>query len=184
MRAGILVAVAILGAVGCRPEPRSIAYDTPDTEKYGPVPSDPDLALYEQLRSGSVQMAGVAQTLAEVRDAATSLKGSLGGEAEEALIDILAVLDSVGSTVSDLGVSPPTQAQVTADFAAADDKRKRAIQDGSDAYNELSEAYGISKSLEEPYPDFIKLSDLLAIAQGDLNEAVQALGGSIESVGD
>ncbi|MCC6404266.1 MAG: hypothetical protein IT207_09690 [Fimbriimonadaceae bacterium] len=184
MRTGFLLVVVLLGLAGCNRKEKSLVYTPPANEKYGADPSDPDLALYEQLRSGSVQMAAVAQTLSEVRDTATGLRGNLGGDAEEALSDILSVLDSVGATVTDLAVDPPTQAQVSRDFAAADDQRKKAIQEGSDAYVELSEAYGMSKSLEEAYPDFIKLSDLLAIAQGDLTEAVQAFGGQIVSVGD
>ncbi|MGE0001416.1 MAG: hypothetical protein AB7F50_09130 [Fimbriimonadaceae bacterium] len=184
MRAMLLVAAAALSIAGCGPKERRVVYEPPVTEKYGADPSDPDKALYEQLRSGSVQMAAVAQTLSEVRNMATSLQGTLGGEAEDALNDILAVLDSVGAMVTDLSVDPPTQEQVSTDFAGADDRRKAAIRDASDAYVELSEAFGISKSVEEVYPDFIKLSDLLAIAQGDLSEAVAAFGGKIESVGD
>lgn len=174
-----LVALAALSA-GCRGKEPAIEYTPPGTVRHGPEPSDPDAALYEQLRAGSVQMDAAASTLAEARSAAAKLKGTLGGEAEEALAAILETLDGVGSVLTDLAAPPPGLEQVRARFAESDDARKRAIADGNDAYFELGEALGASRSLEEQYPDFIKLSDLLSIAQGDVAEAVEAFGGRVE----
>jgi hypothetical protein len=174
-----LVAAAAL-CMGCRGKQETVVYTPPATERHGAEPGDPDVALHEQLRAGSVQMDGAASTLEEVREAARRMQGSLGGEAEDALGQVLRVLDGVGAVLTDLAAPPPTLEEVQAGFASADDRRKQAISDGNDAYFELGEALGDVRSLEDQYPDFIKLSDLLSLAQSDVAEAVEAFGGRVE----
>lgn len=174
-----LIAAAAL-CLGCRGKQETVVYTPPSTERHGAEPGDPDAALYEQLRAGSVQMDAAASTLEEVRAAAKAMQGSLGGEGEDALEQVLEALDGVGTVLTDLAAPPPSLEEVRAGFASADDRRKQAIADGNDAYFELGDVLGNVRSLEDKYPDFIKLSDLLSLAQGDVAEAVEALGGRVE----
>lgn len=181
MARGLLLAIALaVACVGCKKAEGPVVYTPPTVERHGPEPTDPEAALYEQHRSGSVQLEAAAQTVAEVREQVIRMRNNVEGDAAAALDDILEIVDSVGATLTDVGASPPTMDDVKRDFAGVDDRRKRAIEAANDAYFELSEAQGASKSLEDTYPDFIKLSDLLNIALGDVAEAVAAYGGQVE----
>lgn len=146
-------------------------------------PANPDRTVHEQLRAGSFQIGAV---LTSLEDAVTHAKGADPGKAKEskaALAGLLDLLDSAGAGLAKYADDPPSQAEVTRKFAAYDERRLKGIEASNDALHDLREAQGVAEELaadsgSKPLEEVVGLLDL---AVEDLQAAIRALGGRVES---
>lgn len=169
---------------GCRGgADKEIDLPSPPTT-YTVGPKNPEAALLEQLRSGSVQLAAAAETVQEALDKAKETQDAVVGAELEALMAAIDLIDSAGQGLAQAAAEPPTQAQVAAAFSKWDDDRKTRIQTANDAYYELKEALGLIESQEGNYVGLAPLADVLSLAMKDTEDGISALGGKIEIPSD
>lgn len=178
----VLVLVTCLAIiVGCKQSGAGTVYQPPVETSYGRAPDDPDMTVASQLREGSVQMAGAADTIESALDLAKKAAGSLGREAKQAAQDVVDLLDDAGASVADAAADPLTLEEVRKSFAVADDDRKARISSGNDAYKSLETALGTIEGLEAGVEGLATLKENIELAIKDVAEAIEALGGKVES---
>lgn len=148
-------------------------------------PKDPDEALFEVCRTGTVQMNGAADTIEETLHTAEKVKSIATGEAVHAMEDATGLIDSAGAGIADYTAPIPNLEEFRKVVAAQDERRLKAIEAGNDAVRDLKEAAGILDSLAENSPEPLKkgateLSELVDLCIRDVYDAVEALGGKID----
>jgi len=153
------------------------------------APTDPDAALYEQIRSGSTQLGSALDTIHEALDTTKKLKAKSVGVLKDALTDIEDSVDSAGNGIADYAAEPPTLESVKKDFKKADDARLKAISDANDCRQDLLDALDVADEAATNGPkdareEMSKLGDLIDTAIVDLQDAIKALGGVVEDDAD
>ncbi|MBS1723646.1 MAG: hypothetical protein JSS66_11900 [Armatimonadetes bacterium] len=172
----------VLGA-GCQKK-QEFVYNAPQETSYSREPDNPDAALEEQLRSGSVQMAAASDSIQAALDEAKRVVKKLSGDAKESAQDVVDFLDSAGEGVADAAAEPPDGAAIKKDFSAADDERKKRIATGNDAYKDMEEALGTVTDMKGQVDGLSSLEKLVTLAIDDLGDAIEAYGGKVESEAD
>lgn len=181
--------LALLIVIGCGKH---------DPEQNGPVagtnpgaaqPSDPSHAVYDQMRSGFVQLGTVTQTLADALDSAKAGKELKDAKIKETSSSIAELMDSAGSYIADYTEPPDSFEAFNAKFAANDDARLKAIDAANDCLHEVVEAKdALTDLLNDPKleknPTVQDLQGLLDDADKGLREAIQTLGGKVDTGGD
>lgn len=178
----VLPVLAVWLLAGCGSKPQG-EITVPSESSYA-AERDPDTALHEQLRAGSVEMTAAADTISEALEAARRTSRILAGEARESALTIVDLVDAAGRTTADLAAEPPAVEDVKKEFAAFDDERKRRITEGNDAYMDLQEAVGIARGLEADFPELKSVGDVIEVAMKDLSDAISSLGGQVEEPGE
>lgn len=179
---GCLVLGAVISSIwGCGPKKSDTVYEPPSETSYSAEPTNPDEAVATQLREGSVQMAAASDSLASALQEAKRVSSSLKGDAHEAAQDIVDFLDDAGESIAEAAADPPSEAEVKKDFASADDLRKKRIQDGNEAYKSIEQALGTLEGLRAGIDGLQTLGDLITLTLDDLGDAIEALGGKVES---
>lgn len=176
-----LIGAALALLIGCGPKKDKVVYTPPTQTTYGREPNDPDQALTEQLRQGSVQMSAASDTVESALIEAKKAVKALTGEAKLAAQDVVDLLDDAGASVADASSDPPDEADVKKDFAGADDDRKKRIESGNDAYRSIEIALGTLEGLEQQVDGLQSLNETLGLALDDVADAIEAYGGKVES---
>lgn len=171
----------LIGQFGCTKPKEGAVYQPPVETSYSREPDDPDTALTEQLRQGSVQMAAASDTIESALLTAKKVAKSLKGESQQVSQDIVDLLDDAGASVADASSDAPAIEEVKKDFAKYDDDRKVRIESGNDAYKSLESALGTLEGLEVEVEGLDTLRENISLAMEDLTDAVEALGGKVES---
>lgn len=148
-------------------------------------PADPEHKLYEQVRSGTVQLGGGSDDIEEALRAVEGLLKTVPKENKDALTDAKALIDSAGAGIADYTEEVPEFEQFKNRLAEFDDQRLKAIQETNDSIHDLREAKGIVESLEGSGTGNLtsQLEDLAAlidVAISDLSDAVTTMGGTVE----
>lgn len=178
---GVVSAVVLLALCGCgcgrdtaikpaRPKPPAVTVDRENPEK----------TVFEQLRAGAFQIAGVEATVEEALVKVNALKPGIVSEGLQELID---ALDSVGATLADHTTEPSEPANTADGFAAMDERRLAAISAANDALHELEDASGILEALRPTLgerPEVPEIAELMQLGVEDLREAIKSLGGVVE----
>jgi hypothetical protein len=167
----------LLGVLGCG-EPAGPA------EPHAKSSPSPEQIVYEQLRSGSVQLDSAVQILSEALETVNAKTLPR----DEAIDEMRDLIDGAGASISDLSAPPSGIAEVKAKFAEYDDHRLKAVESANDALHAIADAFEITEGLRET-PAFSKvaeledLSDLLKEAKQNLRDAIITLGGKVELSG-
>lgn len=145
------------------------------------APATPEAQLAEQLRSGSVQLSALLETIQEADAEAAALHAKAKPSEKEALTELRDFLASTADAAAEYAAQPPTEAEVTAAFAKFDEQRLTAITELNDALVDLSSARGTAEALAEADAAYDGLASLLELAGQDLEEGISALGGTVEA---
>jgi hypothetical protein len=174
-----------VGLVGCRgegPKAEPAVKSNPPPER----PTDPDSALYEQIRAASFQFGVVASSLEEALVTAQKLFQSSSFSAEEKakLADVIAALDDNGGNVTELADTPPTLEMVKKDFAKYDERRLNMIAQAEDMMDDLTEALHTVDALAEGQDEGTRhalsgIEGLIQAALDDLAAAIESAGGKV-----
>lgn len=176
--------LVLLAIAGCG-KSSAAAGDPSTTGANPPGTRDPAQIVYDQVRSGFVQLDTITDTLADALTAAKEGTNSKNKTMKEACQGIADLMDSSGSYLSDYTEPPATFEEFNAKFAEYDDDRLKAIDAANDALHEVGDAKGFLEDiLADPNLEkeqiTMDLKDLLDQAQKDLKEAVTTLGGKVE----
>lgn len=149
---------------------------------------DPAQVVFDQIRSGFVQLDAITETLAEALSTAKEGAASKDKTKAEACKGIADFMDSAGSYIADYTEPPASFEEFNSKFAEYDDQRLKAIDAANDTLHEVGEAKGFLEDLQaEPKlasdQTTLDLQDLLDQAEKDLREAIQTLGGKVEEPG-
>ncbi len=170
----LLVATSIgLGVAGCQPKPTESKATSEPT-------IDPSQKLYEQLRVGSVQADITITELEQARDILKALKANPKPNIQEAVIDLLDIIDSVARTLGDYTVVPE-QSEIAKDFAAQDEHRLAGIRAFEEAQLDLGDADGVINELRSLLPD--ETSPQPGEVQNHFTNAGEALVDGIRGLG-
>jgi len=141
---------------------------------------DPSQKLYEQLRVGSVQADITITELEQARDILKALKANPKPNIQEAVIDLLDIIDSVARTLGDYTVVPE-QSEIAKDFAAQDEHRLAGIRAFEEAQLDLGDADGVINELRSLLPD--ETSPQPGEVQNHFTNAGEALVDGIRGLG-
>lgn len=169
--------LSLVFAAGCRPKqaPGETELAGQDTE------TSPEAKTAAALRSGSVSLEGVLETLEEIQTTITGLKsGGATAEFLEGLAEVEDLMGSAADASAEYSGKPPTADEVKAEFSKYDELRLKAITELNDALVDLRGARTTAESMAESEPRLTSLSDLLSLAVSDLEEAIKAFGGTPE----
>ncbi len=170
----LLVATSIgLSVAGCQPKPTESKATSEPTV-------DPSRKLYEQLRVGSVQADITITELEQARDILKALKANPKPNIQEAVIDLLDIIDSVARTLGDYTVVPE-QSEIAKDFAAQDEHRLAGIRAFEEAQLDLGDADGVINELRSLLPD--ETSPQPGEVQNHFTNAGEALVDGIRGLG-
>lgn len=122
-------------------------------------------------RQGVVLIEGALGSVADAREAALAEQAKAKGERRQALDEAVALIDSAGASLADYSEAP-----AESDPAALGRWRKQAAEAAGDALIDLGEARGIVESLG----DSATLAAIVQVAEDDVREAVEGLGGKAE----
>ncbi|MEQ1821231.1 MAG: hypothetical protein ABL949_01855 [Fimbriimonadaceae bacterium] len=141
----------------------------------------PEQLVYEQLRSGSIQLDAASQILAEALEVANSKTMPK----DEALGELRDLVDGAGASIADFVEPPKDLQEVQAKFAEFDDTRLKSVEAANDAIHATADALEIAEVLREDpanekNADLHDLADLLAEAKQNLRDAIITLGGKVE----
>ena len=164
--------------------------DTPPTSqaavpKAG-APTDPDKALYEQVRSGSYQISAAIDTIEETRKSMKDMASRQSGQTQRVIMSVASMLDKAGSRLAEYGDEPPTFEKFKADFSAQDDRRLKAIDAAGLALDDLNDAQDLVEKLivtKPPEEEKNKLEDADSALDGctaAVADAIKAMGGKVE----
>lgn len=176
----LLVFALCLGLIfvaGCGPkQPQGeVELAGQDTE------TSPEAKTAAALRSGSVSLKGLLETLEEIQTAITELKsGGTTAGFLEGLTEIEDLMGSAADASAEYSGAAPTADDVKAEFAKYDELRLNAITELNDALVDLRAAKATAESMAESEPRLTSLSDLLSLGVTDLEEAIKAFGGTPE----
>ncbi len=183
----LVATVLLVGAiVGCRkgeeskpvrPKPPAVTVDR----------ENPEQTIFEQLRSGAFQIAGVGGTVEEALTKSRALDVKGDPQLAAAMGEFLDALDSVGATLAEHTTEPAEPAKSDPEFAKMDERRLSAISAANDALHELEDASGILDTLSQDpalanRPEVAEILGLLRLGMDDLQEAIRSLGGVVEQV--
>ncbi len=177
---GLLIAGLCLGlvlATGCRPKqaPAEAELAGQDTE------TTPEAKTAASLRAGSVSLEGLLETLEETQTAILNLKsGGATAEFLEGLAEVEDLMGSAADASAEYSGNAPTAEDVRGELAKYDELRLKAITELNDALIDLRGAKATAESMAESEPRLTSLSDLLALAVSDLQDAIKAFGGTPE----
>ncbi len=178
----------VLGLIclGCSSGGASVAEPTPSKVlKKASPPTDPDRALYEQIRSGIYQINAAMDAIEETRKTAKKMAGRELGETQSTLNAIAKILDTVGENLSEFASDPPEFDKFKADFAAQDERRLKAITVANESLGDLYDAQDLVEKLlssKPPEPEKTQLEDADATMDdciSGVEEAVKAMGGKV-----
>ncbi|RYG38429.1 hypothetical protein EON81_03695 [bacterium] len=147
MRRTLCACAALFVLLSCGPkaaEPTAVTKSEPPEER-----------LYTALRAGTYQTNAALEAIREASDHAKPLSEAAEGEAKEALLDLLDLLDSSGRLLAD-HVEEPDRGKVAKEFNASDDERLSAIEDLGRAQDELTDALETAEELEKAAPEPLK----------------------------
>lgn len=184
-----LVAVLAIGGCGCRKQGSAADENRPKPPEVKIDRDNPEQTVFEQLRSGAFQIAGVEGTIEEALTKVRAL-GELGDtELKNALKELSDTLDSVGATLAEHSDEPEEPAKTPAAFGKMDEQRLAAIAGANDALHELEDAAGILSTLSEDpalsdRAEVGELGELLQLGIDDLTEAIKSLGGQVEKAAE
>lgn len=173
----VSLCLGLVLAAGCGPKqaPAEAELAGQDTE------TSPEAKTAAALRSGSVSLKGLLETLEETQTSITELKsGGATAAFLEGLTEIEGLMGSAADASAEYSGAPPTAEEVKAEFGKFDDLRLKAITELNDALIDLRGARATAESMAENEPRLTSLSDLLALAVSDLEEAIKAFGGTPE----
>lgn len=135
-------------------------------------------ALYNQVRSGSLQMGQAQDVLSEAYQLAKKLPKSIG-EGKDAILE---TVDAIGQDAGKYGEEPPTQAEFDKDVR----KRRKELQDAiifaRDSIKDLNDLRGDIFSMQGLARDQT-LKDQLAKLGALIDESIEALFGAIKAYG-
>lgn len=148
-------------------------------------PDNPDRALYELCRAGTVQMNGAADSVEETLQTAKNVVPVATGETARGLEEAIELIDSAGAGIADYTAPVPGMDRFPEVALEQDERRLKAIQAGNDAIRDLKEAAGILESLTQGTKDVVlkgltEVLELVDVCIRDLYDAVEALGGRVE----
>lgn len=181
----LLLGLLAAALVGCRPASAPAEGDAGSrVADASRPPADPEEALFERIRGGTVQIQAILDALAEAYGKLGALPRPQAAADREALDEVQALLDSAAATLADFGGEPPTREAFRAQLPAYDEQRLEAIQACNDAYGDLEQAIGILRSLTEEPGTVAEpagaLADTLTVIADDLRSAIETLGGVVE----
>lgn len=188
MKRALLIGLAAC-ALGCSGGGSAPANSTSGTAAQPPLqaekPVDPEHKLYEQVRSGAVQLGGATDDVEDALRACEELLKTSTKEQKDALEDVKALIDSAGAGIADYTADVPEFEEFKKQLPQFDDQRLKAIQESNDSLHDLREARGMLDSLEANAPQesvskFEDLASLVDVAIGDLSDAITSMGGVIE----
>lgn len=188
MKRALLIGLAAC-ALGCGSGKESAAPATTGATAQPPMqaekPVDPEHALYEQVRSGAVQLGGAADDIEDALRSVEELSKAAPRDLKDGLGDVKALVDSAGTGVADFTAEVPDFEQFKSQLALFDEQRLKAIQETNDSVHDLREAKGIVQSLEsgatsELTTKLDDLASLIDVAIGDLSDAITSMGGTVD----
>jgi len=150
------------------------------------VPTDPDKALYEQMRSGAYQISAAIDTIEETRKTMKDMASRQTGQTQRVIMTVASILDKAGSRLAEYGDAPPTFEKFKADFSAQDDRRLKAIDAAGLALDDLNDAQDVVEKLidtKPPEEEKSKLEDAdasLDSCTAAVADAIKAMGGKVE----
>lgn len=170
----------LLLAVGCSKNGGEVSGSTTGGSK-----PDPARVVYDQLRSGFVQLGNTQETIGEALALTETGKTSSDQALRDASKDMHEFLDLAGSYLSDYTEPPANFEEFNAKFAEHDDARLKSIDAANDSLHEVGEAKGIVDDLfNDPVLEkeqiVIDLRDLINEIEKNLREAIETLGGKVE----
>lgn len=177
--------IALLLLVGCsKPSPETPGGNASD----GSPSADPARTVYDQVRSGFIQLGNSLESLGGALEVAKEGQNASDSKLKEICKEIGNLLDSAGSYLSDYTEPPETFEAFNEKFAEHDDNRLKAIDGANDALHEIDEAKGFLSDLQnDPKLDkeqiVLDLTDLITDAEKSLREAIPTLGGKVEEPG-
>jgi hypothetical protein len=147
-------------------------------------PAKPEDTLYQQLRAGALQIAGVIETLDAAVVKLDEVNPGKDAEFRAALHELKESIDAAGAELAD-HIEEPNRERLGKVFPEYDEKRIRAIAAANDALHEVSEASGIASDLASEKKNSVlnDVADLLELAIEDLRGSIEALGGKVEQEG-
>ncbi|HRI44220.1 MAG TPA: hypothetical protein PLL78_12470 [Fimbriimonadaceae bacterium] len=148
-------------------------------------PPNPEQALYELCRAGTVQMNGAADSIEETLQTAKSVLPIATGDAVQGIKEAIELIDGAGAGIADYTAPIPGMDRFPEVAAEQDERRLKAIQAGNDAIRDLKEAAGILESLVQSTAATLRkgigeVIELVDVCVRDLYDAVEALGGRVE----
>jgi hypothetical protein len=170
----LLVAATLgLSTSSCQPKPEPKKVSTEPTV-------EPAQKLYEQLRVGSVQADITITELEQARDILQALKANPKKDIQEAVIDLLDIIDSVARTLGDFTVVPE-KSEIEKEFAVQDEHRLAGIRAFEEAQLDLGDADGVINELRSLLPD--ETSPQPGEVQNHFTNAGEALVDGIRGLG-
>ena len=145
----------------------------------------PTVDRVAELRERDAQAAfgldAASSSIADALEATRALASRAGGDAKEALLDVAAMLDSAGATLSEYGDPPPALATFRKDEAGMAAARKKALGAALDALKELRDAQGTLDDLSGNAPEAVR--DDLAEVGDRTDEAIDSVESAIPNLG-
>lgn len=166
----LLGLILLLGLIGCGGPKAS---DVPSGAQ--PTASASE-SWYERTRSGTFQLGSVLSTIQEAFEASETSTKAAKGDAKALWADVTDALDTAGASLEPFTEFNLSESDFDKDFVAQDDKRLKAIEAANDALHPLDDA---AEALGE-LSDGQQVLELVRLAQDDLKEAIETLGGKVE----
>lgn len=178
-----LVVLLFVAGCGCRKDSGRVARAKPPAVTIDR--ENPEKTVFEQVRAGAFQIAGVEATIEEALAKTRELSKVGDAELKGAIGELIDGLDAVGATLSDHTAEPAEVAKTPEAFAKMDDHRLASIAAANDALHELEDAAGMLGTLSQDpalanRPEVGEVSELLQLGIDDLGEAIRSLGGVVE----
>ena len=151
--------------------------------------SEQDEHHYEEYRAGLFALEGAGDSLESSLKLTKDLAKKATGEAKDALLDVVDMLDSSGSTISDVTEDAPTLEEFRKQFNVYDEHRLKAIRAISDAYRETQHSLGTLRDLAANAPVTFKkpleeVTTETEMASDSMSEAIKHLGGKVPEESD
>jgi hypothetical protein len=142
-------------------------------------------SLYEQCRSGAVQLTGASEIIEEALNYVKQKKSLIASRDSHAYEELADALDSAGSAIADFIAEPPAPEEFQKRLSEFKEDREKAIQAANDAYQDLGQADKILEVLLEATSgearrDLEVLVNFIDEASKGLEDAIQAMGGTLE----
>jgi ABC-type transporter Mla subunit MlaD len=153
------------------------------------TPPDPELALYEKMKTANVKLDAALDDMEEGLQRAKKLSPIAGGNVTTALINVASLFNSGGEALSDLDDVAASFEDFKKDFAAQDDHRLRSIESASNALEDVREAGDILDDLKKGVPAdraqaLQGIVDDSDDAEANLVEAIKGMGGKVKAEDD
>jgi len=176
----VLGIVAILGVCGCSKEAPHDPNATGSAKES--IPSDPDQALYNQVRSGAYQIGTAVDSIEDVRKTAREIASREKGDTHKALLEVAEHIDDAGQSLADFSEDPPAFDEFKKNFAAQDEKRLKAIDGANEALGDLHDAQDVVGDLLDSHPPEPENTQLTN-ADSALDDCIQSVESAIKTMG-